>query len=93
MSIAFNLIHLAAMESKEIALEEAQKIQDALEVLTAAGSPLEITAASFLLANVNKGITEILEGSLVTVLESDMAEYVARHGQSADILFNKREVK
>ena len=67
MSIAYNLIHLAAMEGKEIALEEAQKIQDALEVLTTVGSPLEMTAATFLLTSVNKGIDDILEGSLIGI--------------------------
>ena len=67
MSIAYNLIHLAADESEETALGAAQALQDALETMTMVGSDEEIVAASFLLANVNQGVTEILEGKLITI--------------------------
>jgi hypothetical protein len=65
MSIAKNLVHLAENEGKQVALEEAQKIQNALHSLKAAGSGEEIKAVTFLLSNINCGIDEIIEGTLL----------------------------
>jgi len=61
MSIAKNLVALAEMENKKIALEEAQKLQSALESLTCIGDSRELKAACILLHSVNEGFDEILE--------------------------------
>jgi hypothetical protein len=65
--ICFNLIALAAEESRETALEVGQSMQTTLESLLEVGTPFEQQAARFLLKNVNQGIKEILNGELVNV--------------------------
>jgi len=63
---------LAAAEGKEIALEEAENILTALEVLCETGSPEEIISANFLLLNVKDGINDILEGTVVDIAKRSM---------------------
>jgi hypothetical protein len=65
--IAFNLIALAAEESREHAIEAAELLQAALESLIEIGTPAEVQSAKFLLKNVNLALKEILEGTLVNV--------------------------
>lgn len=69
--IALNIIHLAASEGISVALEEAEKIQSALETIASIGSPSEVASISFLLQGVRRGIQEIMEGRLVTLVREE----------------------
>lgn len=73
MSIAYDLVYLAAEEGEVVAIEAATILQDALETIAEIGSDDEVIAASFLLGNVNQGITEITEGTLM-VLARDVVK-------------------
>jgi hypothetical protein len=70
LSLCFNLIHLAVDEGKTEALQQAQNIQQSLETICECGSLNEVKAASFLLANVNQAIKDILSGELVEVAKA-----------------------
>ena len=71
-SLAQNIVWLAAMEGKEVAIKEAEQLRDSLETLMETGGPNEIRAATFLLGSVQQGIKEIFEGTLVEVAKLAM---------------------
>jgi hypothetical protein len=81
MGIATNLICLAAEECVEVALEEAQKIQSALEQISLVGSDTEIRAASFLISSVNQGVNHVMEGTLVFRAREAMRDPDARRNR------------
>lgn len=88
-SIVTSLVHFAADEGREAALEQAQKMQLALEQLWEIGSSPEAVMAAELLRRVNRAIKEITETNAVELVKTwEMGEEQAEAAKRAD--FHKK---
>lgn len=70
MSIAVNLIQLAADEGSIVALDECEKLVDALETILECGSGHEKLIASELLNNIQEAIIQITQTNAVSIAQN-----------------------